>query len=91
MASLPKEGGPICLGLEPDECGAGALCQFAIESQVCPTGEIPEAAGECVEIPASCPEASADAAVCGCDGTTWPSLCHAHAAGVAAMRASPCD
>ncbi len=70
------DGCPTC------ECATGALCDPRRASGPW---------GTCVRPACQCPDADDASAVCGADGQTWPSRCHALCAGVAPLRDEACE
>jgi hypothetical protein len=86
----------ICLNLDPDcetigadldeACGAGIRCQ---EGLTCLFAVCGDERGTCQELAAFCPELYAP--VCGCDGQTYSSACHAGAAGMPVISQGACD
>jgi len=91
-------GNSACL-VDPDEAGSGQFCG-GIAGVACPTGELcdfeagdecgaGDASGVCHTRPTTCPEVYIP--VIACDGRTYASLCHAHAAGTDAWHVAPFD
>lgn len=65
-------------------CPEGLFCDYPLDAQ-CGAADRP---GTCQEKPQMCTQDYRP--VCGCDGTTYPNACGAHAAGVAVASESPC-
>lgn len=76
----PEDGGIVEPCDEDGLCDPGMYCA----RQRC------DGPGFCVPQPlASCPEDETDE-VCGCDGATYATMCHAAVAGVSVHRSAPC-
>lgn len=66
-------------------CGSDSYC--SIPAGVCKNNAV--IVGTCEEMPQkSCPDYEP---ICGCDGRTYDSLCHAEVAGVNTRKSGPCN
>jgi hypothetical protein len=85
--STDLQAGDACGGLVPagaPSCAAGLFCQSQPGS-LCGAADAP---GICVAVPNSCPNVSAP--VCGCDGNTYQSACHATLAHAGILDVGAC-
>jgi hypothetical protein len=78
--------GNDCGGFSGQSCESYAWCDYADDAPACGGAD---ALGECKIRPETCPEIFSP--VCGCDGTTYSSECHAHGAGVDIASTGECD
>jgi hypothetical protein len=88
--SVASEGAcPVvaCGGDLGDTCGDALFCSYALEDACGADG----AEGVCAERPQICLFPRPGREVCGCDGRTYPSYCHAASAGVSVERAGRCE
>jgi hypothetical protein len=76
--------GQTCGGILGKTCGSGQYCDFPIKT-MCGSGD---QQGTCTMIPQVCDDLYA--AVCGCDGKTYPNSCNAAEAGVAVLSTGAC-
>jgi hypothetical protein len=84
-ASVASEGpcaGQVCGGLAGFPCEEGFYCSYP---EACGNADM---FGACMPIPDGCLEVYEP--VCGCDGVTYSSSCHAAAASVSVLHDGPC-
>ncbi|RMD85467.1 MAG: Kazal domain-containing protein [Candidatus Dadabacteria bacterium] len=84
MAGVPIDHEGACeLPCASDaDCAQGEACWT-------PPGQC-DAPGRCAPIPTDCPLMMPAFPVCGCDGTTYPSVCDALLAGASIAHEGPC-
>ena len=75
---------PGCSGRPGEECPEDLFCRYA--QRTCLT---PGARGECAERPRDCGDE--EEPVCGCDGVTYASVCHANQEGISVAYVGSCD
>ncbi|MFN3201068.1 MAG: Kazal-type serine protease inhibitor domain-containing protein [Bradymonadia bacterium] len=68
-------------------CEDNAQCA---QDHRCTKAQCGDATGRCVARPDACPAPREGQQVCGCDGRTWPSECHARQNGVDVRDEGPC-
>ena len=78
----------LCGGFAGWSCRSGEFCDYA-EGDGC---GIADGLGQCRQQPdpSSCGPTDGRAQVCGCDGRTYPSQCHANALGISVLHTGPC-
>jgi hypothetical protein len=84
QAQLAKEGQP-CGGVSEIKCDENLFCQFPEND----CGASGKAEGVCVAVAEMCAEIFQP--VCGCDGRTYPSACHAAAQKISVKSNGVCQ